>query len=456
MEKLSAKKKLNVVRLYLSGLSHDEIAVKTGISKGAVGGIVVELKGGAFPEVADLADQVELLRDLSLDIKHSGLALGQCAVGAAVLKRIHECGLEPADIDRWLEIVQLAGGEDKAKAFVTTVYLIQDFMNKTGLTLEKIDTKIQDLETKAAELQPTLDEVNKKKHEIAGLEKKRDALVPAVDNLDKNYKVLNPIVKDLQTRQADLLKQIKQEESITASTQASLATWSQQNQKLAKAGFTIDTLVEFNDRIRVVAARHHLAVSGLRNRLLHDLETLGKGLELESKIKATRAELQTERKAVTLAKIEREELEAANNTLTGQKVGLEADIKAIKDNVIDEIGKIIPAAREMLDKFTGELRQGNSDVLETVQQLKDKSLDVGKELGRYEGIIEVNQWMIALHSLVTGEDSVEPMKVRVLLLPVLSGAQLWLKANSAKPGLPETLLNKVELLVKELEGWRVS
>ncbi len=70
-----------------------------GVSKGAVAGIVADLKAGGFPEVANLADQVELLRELSLDLKHAGLAPGQCAAGLAVLKRIHECGPGVSDIE---------------------------------------------------------------------------------------------------------------------------------------------------------------------------------------------------------------------------------------------------------------------------------------------------------------------------------------------------------------------
>ncbi len=121
MEKLNAKKKLAVVKLFLSGLSYDEISVKTGVSKGAVSGIIAELKGGGFPEFADLADQVEVLRDLSLDLKHSGQTPVQCAVGLAILNRIHECGLEVADINRWSEIIKMAGGDDTVKAFIDMV-----------------------------------------------------------------------------------------------------------------------------------------------------------------------------------------------------------------------------------------------------------------------------------------------------------------------------------------------
>ena len=245
MDKLSAKKELAVVKLFLSGLSYNEISVKTGVSKGAVSGIIAKLKGGGFPEFADLADQIEVLRDLSLDLKHSGQAPVQCAVGLAALNRIHECGLEVADIMRWSEIIKMAGGDDTAKAFIDMVYRIQDAQEETGLTIDEIDNKFQELHNQLAELQPTLTELAEKKDEIAEIEKRRDDLVPVVDSLEQKYSTLNPIVKDLQERQGALIKQIKQEEDITASTQAGLAAWSKENKKLVKAGFTIESLIAF-------------------------------------------------------------------------------------------------------------------------------------------------------------------------------------------------------------------
>jgi len=42
MEKLTVRKKLVVVRLYLSGLSYDEIAARNGISKGTVANVVAD------------------------------------------------------------------------------------------------------------------------------------------------------------------------------------------------------------------------------------------------------------------------------------------------------------------------------------------------------------------------------------------------------------------------------
>ena len=94
MDKLTTQKKLNIIRLYFTGLSYDEIAVKTGISTGSITNIITDLKAGRIPEAADVVEQVELLRELSTDLKHSNLTLGQCVIGIVVLNRIKECGLD--------------------------------------------------------------------------------------------------------------------------------------------------------------------------------------------------------------------------------------------------------------------------------------------------------------------------------------------------------------------------
>ncbi len=454
MEKLTVSKRLAAAKLYLLGLSHQQIAAKTGIAVGSVSTIVTDLKAGVFPEAADLADQIEALRELALDSKHAGVSPGQCSIGLAVLSRIKECGLDPAAIERLHEILKLAGGEDKAKEFVATVYRIHDFQEETDLTLDEIDTKILELKEKAGELQPTLDTVDEKKQEIAELDKKRGDLATVVDLLKEKYGLLDDIVNRLQSRQGELLKQIKQEEATTAFTQAGLATWSKENKKLAKAGFTIETLVEFNDRARVIAARHHIQISALRDRLLHELEILDKGLGLEAMVEARQTELNKQQEGLTSIKNERKDVEAANDTLRKQKAKLESSIKATKDIVIEEIGKIVPAAKEMLNKLTGDLRQGNDEILGTVNHIKAEALETGKEIGRYEGIVEVNEWLMSLQSMAKGDDSLEAMRVRAILLMLLRGAQAWMKCNLAKVRLALSLPTAVDLLVVELERWR--
>ncbi len=455
MEKLSAKKKLAVVKLYLSGLSYNEINVKTGISKGAVSGIIADLKGGGFPEFADLADQVDVLRELSLNLKHSGQTPVQCAVGLAALNQIHEGGLEVADINRWLEIIKMAGGDDTAKAFIEMVYRIQDAQKKTGLTIDEIDNKFQELQNKLAELQPTLTELDEKKHEITELGKKRDDLVPVVDNLEQKYNTLNPIVKDLQERQGDLLQQIKKEEDITASTQAGLAAWAKVKQKLLKAGFTIEALVEFNDKARVIATHHHIPVSALRERLLHELEVLDKGLGLEALVEDKQTELKKEEEVLTSVKNEIKKHKGTIGALAEQQGALEAGITVTRDKISQDIAKIVPAAKELLKTFNGELQRGGDEILGTMQHVKDQTFDIGKEVGRYEGIVEANHWLVDLFALMKGDESLNPTQVRAILLPVIRGVQPWMKHNQEKVGMTSTIPQALALLVGGLEQWQV-
>lgn len=453
MDKLSAKKKTTVIKLYLSGLSYDEIAVKTGVSKGTVANIVAELKAGAFPEAADAAEQIELLRELSLDLKHSGLSPGQCAVGLTVLNRVKECGLEAADIDRLPLILKAAGSEQEAKEFIQLVYRIHESQKKSGLTLEQADEKLHELEARAAQLDPALKQIKELRQKIVVLTRRRDDLIPVVNNLEQKYALLNPRVKDLEKRENDLSLRVKDETARTEKAETALAALTREKKKLQEAGFSPEDLAQFNDRCRAIAARHHIAVSGLRDRLLHELESLEKGLTLEAQLEDKQAELHKCEQMVMSVKKDCESLKAATATLEQQKAVLEASIKTTRDRVVEEIGKIVPAARETISRLAKELQLGNEAVLADVRHLKDQALEVGKEIGRYEGVVKVNQWLLELLSLAHGEEDLEAQRVRTIMLQVLRGGQSWMKRIKAKTGLM-TPTYATERLIEELEQWQ--
>ena len=80
MEKISLKKKLLIIRLYIEGLSYGEIAAKANVSKGTVANIIADLKAGLFPEISSIPEEIEQLRDLSIDIKRSGISPIQASI----------------------------------------------------------------------------------------------------------------------------------------------------------------------------------------------------------------------------------------------------------------------------------------------------------------------------------------------------------------------------------------
>lgn len=141
--------------------------------------------------------------------------------------------------------------------------------------------------------------------------------------------------------------------------------------------------------------------------------------------------------------------------LTEQQAALEAGITVTRDKISQEIAKIVPAATDMLKTFNGELQRGGDEILGTMQHVKDQTFDIGKEVGRYEGIVEANHWLADLFALMKGDESLNPTQVRAILMPVIRGAQPWMKRNQEKTGMNSSISQTLALLVGGLEQWQV-
>ncbi|MFC1969314.1 hypothetical protein ACFLVF_02360 [Chloroflexota bacterium] len=454
MEKLTAKKKLNVVWQHLSGLSYDEIATKCGVSKGSVANVITELKAGRFPEAADVTEHIEMFRELSLELRRSGLSLGQSAMGLNILSRINACGLDPSDIHRWPLILKSVGNEDEAQEFVRLVYSIQEVQKRTGLSLEALDNKAHELERKTTDLKPMVKKREECRKQVAELTRQRENLASLVTGLEEKHKLLNPIVKDLEKREQDLSRRIKDIEPKTEKAETTITALNQELQKLQVTGLPFEELTEFSQKVQVVAQRHTIKPAELRNRLLDELETLTKGLGLEALIQSRQQELEEREQAIARTKEELETAKAVVGRLKQEKTSLEASIKETRERVSREIAKIIPLAQDTIDRLLKELRYGYSEDLLEVQRLRDEAVEVGKEIGQYEEILQANEWLNELSALIKGEESIAGKRVRAMALLVVRGVAVWLKHNKAENQIFSPLLSATENLAREMEQWK--
>jgi predicted nucleic acid-binding Zn-ribbon protein len=452
MERLTAKKKLAVVKLYFSGLSYDEIAVRSGVSKGTVANVVTELKAGIVPEAADVGEHIELLRELSFDLKRSKLTPGQCAMGLILLTRISECGLDPADIDHWPMILKSVRTEDDAKEFVQLVYSIQQVQQRSGLSLEALDNKVRELERKAADLEPISDKVKDCKKQLTELTRQREELARSVAILEQKHELLSPRVKEMEKSEETLSRRIADVEPKAQKAETTLSALKGELQKLKDIGFSLKELAEFNEKLQVIVQHHAIEPAELRSRLLHELETLDKGLALETLIQSRQQEIDKMEQAIARSKNEIETTRAVADGLKQEKRNLEASIKETRETVSREIVKIIPLAQDTISKLGEELRRGNDEALAEIRRLKDEAVDVGKEVGRCEGILQSSEWLNELLALVRGEENVEGKRVRIIALLVVRALHIWLKRQDS---LSFTLLSlTVETLIRELEQWK--
>ncbi len=455
MEKITTKKKLTIVKQYLSGLPYGEIAADNGVSKGTVANVVSDLKSRRIPEAADVAEQIEALRELSLDLRRSTLTPGQCTVGLAVLNRINECGLDASDINRWPLILRAASSPEEAQELISTIYRIEEVRKKAGLSLEELDKKVHELEKKAVDLESVARQCEEFEKRLAELTQQRDSLAREVAGFEEKYQFLTPRVKDLEKREKTLLTQNEKMVAVAEKAEVFLATLSRERRGLLELGLSLEALAEFNQKAQSIAQRRNIPPEELRGRLWKELEQLDQAMGLEVLVRSRRSELDEQERALARAKQQRESLNAVVSSLTQQETSLEATIKDVKEIVSREIVGIIPIAHSTVNKLNEELQLGRKQALEEVRQLRDATLEVGKEFGRYEQIVQANQWISELLALVRGDERIEAKKLRVMILPILRGAVVWLTQN--KNGNPSFSILSYHIAdsVKEIEQWKV-
>jgi predicted nucleic acid-binding Zn-ribbon protein len=187
--------------------------------------------------------------------------------------------------------------------------------------------------------------------------------------------------------------------------------------------------------------------------LLHELQTLDKGLTLETLIRNWQQELEKMEQALVRTKKEAETARAVVDSLGQEKTNLQASIKEMREKVMAEIAKIIPLAQDAITKFGEDLRCGNDEAMTEIRRLKDEAVNVGREVGQYEGIVKSYEWLNELLTLVQGEENIAGNRVKVIALLVVRALHTWLKRQSS---LSYTLLpHAAESLIGELERWKV-
>ena len=186
MEKITTKKQMSVVRLYLSGHSYSQISAKSGVAKGTVANIVAELKAGQILEVPEAAEQIELLRELAVDLGNLKLTAGQALAGVAVLYHLKKLGVEPSDVQRWAAMCQQVEAEKTDMGVLIRAALaLEGVRERTGLGIEALEKKAYELEEKVAKQKPLAQKLNKCQQELASLQITRHSLLEELAHLEK-------------------------------------------------------------------------------------------------------------------------------------------------------------------------------------------------------------------------------------------------------------------------------
>ena len=456
MQKLSLSKQLSIVRLYLSGFSYDEIATRSGVSKGTVANVVADLKAGRIIDVHEPVEQLELLRELAIDLRRLKLTLGQAVTGTAIVSRLQELSVEPGDIERWATMCRhLAGEEAEAQAFVRAALNLEEVRERTGLSAEALEEKVHGLEQKVARLEPLAQELKGRQQQLEEQEKRRQALANEISELEKRHEPLSRDVIQKERREAELSHNLQELEERAQAADERLAVSRNALKVLAGLGLSPDDLLGFVQRVGGVAQRHGIEPAALRDRLLHDLEQLEVGLGLESFGEVKRHELDGIEQAVARSQKERAALDSALQQIRQQQASLHTAIAEERDHVLANMQGIAKIAKDAVAELRQDLKSGVGEALLEVQKLRSEAIELGEELGRYNATVEANQWLQTLVALVKGDGDIGASEVQVIGLLVLRGVQSWLEQNKSGVQLPFLLRTQVGKAIEEMIQWKV-
>jgi len=455
MQKLSLSKQLAVVRLYLGGFSYDEIATRAGVGKGTVANVVGDLKAGRILDAQEPVEQLELLRDIAIDLRRLKLTPGQAVVGVAVICHLQELAVEPGEIERFVAVCRrLAGEETQAQVLVRAALYLKQVEERTGLSTEALEDKVHTLEEEVSRLEPLLQELKGSKHELKNLQKQRRSLADEMGQLEKRYRPLSQSVAEKEQREAELSKRVQDLELRAQVADERLGLARSELQTLTALGLSVDDLPGLVQRLGGVAQRHGIEPGALRDRLLHELEELDAGMGLESVVKLRQRELSEIEQTIAKAQRERVALDSALQQLRQQQASLHEAISEEETRVRKEMGAIARIAKETVAKLQQDLGDAMAQALVEVHKLTSEALKLGQEIGHYDAMVEANQWLETLVALAKGDGASSAKDVRTVGLTVLRGLNGWAHQNESQVSLPSGLTMRLNSTIEDLERWK--
>jgi len=143
MRQLPFQTRIEVLDLYLQGLSGDKVSEKTGVSKGAVVSIIKDAREGKYLEL-ELKGRIDELHNLAVRLRKEKLDLAQARLGFSFLQRLLAMGVEPDRLEEWMAFcseISPTSPED----FIPVAMELLRVEKETGLSYSELATQVKGL-----------------------------------------------------------------------------------------------------------------------------------------------------------------------------------------------------------------------------------------------------------------------------------------------------------------------
>jgi len=154
MKQLPFETRMEVLDLYLQGLSGDKVSEKTGVSKGAVISIIKDAREGKYPQL-EVKGRIDELHNLAVRLRKQNLDLTQARLGFSFLQRLLSLGVEPDRLEEWISFCSEMS-PTPPQDFVPAAMELLKVEKETGLSYHELSSKVEKLAVEQQRLTDTI------------------------------------------------------------------------------------------------------------------------------------------------------------------------------------------------------------------------------------------------------------------------------------------------------------
>lgn len=229
MRQITFQAKMEVLDLYLQGLSADKVVEKTGVSKGAVVSIIKYAREGEYPQL-ELKGRIDELHSLAVRLRRESLDLAQARLGFSFLQRLLAMGIEPEGLEGWTKFCSEIS-PTPPDGFIPAAVELLRIERETGFSYTELVSQIKELADKRKQLSDAVGglEAKEKRHselearlkelvnldtEIADKRSERNRLQGEIEALNDRHQGLSSQMEKASAdfeRDIKLVRQIRQE-----------------------------------------------------------------------------------------------------------------------------------------------------------------------------------------------------------------------------------------------------
>jgi DNA repair exonuclease SbcCD ATPase subunit len=252
MKQIPFQTKMEVLDLYLQGLSADKVSEKTGVSKGAVISIIKDAREGKYPEL-ELKGRIDELHNVAVRLRKQDLDLTQARLGFSFLQRLLVMGIEPERLEEWIAFCSEIS-PTSPQDFIPVAMELLRVEKETGLSYHELASQVEELTDRRQKLIGAVGELQAKekryselKAEIERNEKRASELGVEKDKLEGEVNLLHRFIEkraetlgiaasELETKLGELTnldREIADKQSERNRLQGEIEALSERQQKLS-------------------------------------------------------------------------------------------------------------------------------------------------------------------------------------------------------------------------------